>query len=144
MFYIFYVRGRRRLFQFNCILFTQEIPVEIILLCMDYDVPLRLEKTGSCKKWVISLLNFGVLVFLYKLLKKLRKYYSKFIWFPGKNIDIQSFSIQLYEIVIDYLFNVTQSNIRVTCGRLSTKWKILGMLSFFWRTTCPGWCGASL
>ena len=67
----------------------------------------KLEKTESWKKYVTSLLNFGVLVFLYKLLKKLRKYYFKFVRLPGKNIETQSFSSQLYEIGIDYLFNVT-------------------------------------
>ena len=39
------------------------------------------------------------------VLKKLRNYYSKFVWLPVKNIiDIQSFSCQLYETIIDYLF----------------------------------------
>ena len=30
--------------------FKQEIPKELILLCMDYDVALRLEKAGSWKE----------------------------------------------------------------------------------------------
>ena len=34
-------------FPFNSILFKQEIPNEIILLFMDYDIALRLEKTES-------------------------------------------------------------------------------------------------
>ena len=57
---------------------------------------------------VILLLSFKVLDFLHKLLKKLRKYYFKFFWLLGENIiGIQSFSSQLYEIIIDYLFNVS-------------------------------------
>ena len=34
----FYFRRLRRLFLFNILLFAQEIPKELILLCMDYDV----------------------------------------------------------------------------------------------------------
>ena len=43
--FLFHFRGRSRPFPFNGVLFIQEIPNEIILLCMDYDVALRLEKT---------------------------------------------------------------------------------------------------
>ena len=32
---------------FNAVLFAQEIPKELILLCMDYDVLLRLENVES-------------------------------------------------------------------------------------------------
>ena len=61
---------------------------------MDYEVAFRLEKKIIS---MISMWNF----------EKFRKYYSKFVWFPGKNIiDIQSFSSQLYEIIIDYFFKV--------------------------------------
>ena len=46
----------------------------------------------------------GFLFFQYKFLKKLSKNYCKFVWLPGKIINvIQSFSFHLYEIVIDYL-----------------------------------------
>ena len=48
--FLFHFVGRRRLFPFNGVVFTQEISNEIILLCMDYDVGLRLEKTESRKK----------------------------------------------------------------------------------------------
>ena len=41
----FHVRGLDHLLLFNSDLFTQEIPNEIILLWMDYDVVLRLEET---------------------------------------------------------------------------------------------------
>ena len=55
--FLFDFRVQRRLFPFNGVLFTQEIPNEIIPLCMDHDAVLRLEKK------VISRLNFKVLVF---------------------------------------------------------------------------------
>ena len=41
----FHFRGRRRFFPFNGVLFTQKISNEFILLCMDYSVALRLDKT---------------------------------------------------------------------------------------------------
>ena len=73
---------------------------------MDYNVAFRLEKKWKLKE-VISLWNLRFMFFLYKLLKKLRKYYSKFVWFAEKNIiDIQSLSSKLY-----------QSNIRIISGR---------------------------
>ena len=53
--FLFHFRGWRRIFPSNGVLFTQEILNEIILLCMDYDIALRLEKTGGLKKEVISL-----------------------------------------------------------------------------------------
>ena len=34
----------RRLLLFNGVLFAQEIPKELILLCMDYDIVFRLKK----------------------------------------------------------------------------------------------------
>ena len=40
--FLFHFRGRRRLFLFNGFLFLQEIPKELILLCMDSDVAFRL------------------------------------------------------------------------------------------------------
>ena len=43
----FHFRGRRRFFLFNGVLFTQKISTEFILLCMDYSVALRLDKTES-------------------------------------------------------------------------------------------------
>ena len=49
--FLFYFRGWRRLFPFNGVLFAQEVRNEIILLCMDYDVAIRLEKTESWKKY---------------------------------------------------------------------------------------------
>ena len=42
--FLFYFRGRRCLILLNGVLFTDEIPNEIILLCIDYGVALRLEK----------------------------------------------------------------------------------------------------
>ena len=49
-------------------------------------------------------------------LTKLRKSYSKFVSLPGKIINvIKSFSVQLYEIIIDYLFKVA----KVTSNRCS-------------------------
>ena len=45
--FLFHFKGGRRLFPFNGICFIQEIPNEIMLLCMDYEVALRLEKTES-------------------------------------------------------------------------------------------------
>ena len=43
-----------------------------------------------------------------KLWNKLRKNYLKFVWLPKTVIiGIQSSSSQLYEIIINYLFNVT-------------------------------------
>ena len=53
-----------------------------------------------------------------KILKKLRKNYSKFDWLPGKIINVvQSFSFQLYEIIIDYLYKVSWSNVKTMFGR---------------------------
>ena len=47
------------------------------------------------------------LLFQCKLLKKLRKIYSKFVGLSGKIINvIQSLSFRLYEIIINYLFSV--------------------------------------
>ena len=45
--FLFNFRRRRRLFRFNGVLFTQEISNEIMLLCVGYDVALRLEKTEN-------------------------------------------------------------------------------------------------
>ena len=47
--FLFPFRGQRRLLLFNSTLFAQEIPKEIVLLCMDYDMPLRLENVRSQK-----------------------------------------------------------------------------------------------
>ena len=47
--FLFHFRGRRRLLLFNGVLFSQEISKELILLCMDYDVALRLENVESQK-----------------------------------------------------------------------------------------------
>ena len=47
--FLLHLRGRRRLLLFNGVLFVQEIPMELILLCMDYDVALRLENVESQK-----------------------------------------------------------------------------------------------
>ena len=51
--FLFHFRGRMRLLLFNGILFAQEIPKKWILLCMDYDVELRLKvksnKLYHCK-----------------------------------------------------------------------------------------------
>ena len=46
-FYFSLYNNLQCLFQFNGVLFTQEIPNEIILLCTDYDVALRQEKAES-------------------------------------------------------------------------------------------------
>ena len=43
----FDVRGWMYLLLFNAVLFAQEIPKELILLCMDYDVLLWLENVES-------------------------------------------------------------------------------------------------
>ena len=45
----FHFRGGTRLFLFNGIVFAQEIPKKLILLCIDYDVALRLENFESQK-----------------------------------------------------------------------------------------------
>ena len=45
--FLFHFRGRIRLPFFNGILFGQEIPKELIRLCVDYDVALRLENVES-------------------------------------------------------------------------------------------------
>ena len=47
--FLFHFRGGRRLLLFNGVLFAQEIPKEIILLCMDHDVALRLKNVESKK-----------------------------------------------------------------------------------------------
>ena len=44
------IRGRRRLLFSNGVLFPQEILNELILLCMDYNVPLMLENVDSQKQ----------------------------------------------------------------------------------------------
>ena len=43
----FHFRGRMRLLLFNGVLFAQEIPKEWILLCMDYDVEIRLKAKSN-------------------------------------------------------------------------------------------------
>ena len=52
---LFHFRGRRLLFLFNGVLFPQKILKELILLCMDYDVALRLENVESQKEEVMLL-----------------------------------------------------------------------------------------
>ena len=47
--FLFHFRGQRHLLLFNGILFAKEIPKELILLCMNYDVALRLENVESQK-----------------------------------------------------------------------------------------------
>ena len=47
--FLFHFRGRWRLFLFSAALFAQETPKEFTLLCMNYDVALRLENVGSQK-----------------------------------------------------------------------------------------------
>ena len=67
---------------------------------------MRLKKKKWKLKEVISLQN--VEFFLVKAFKKIMQNYSKFVSFPGKIIDvIQSFSFQLIDIMIDYLFKVS-------------------------------------
>ena len=62
------------------------------------------------KKWKLKevkdfTVKLRVFVFKYKFLKKLHKNYSKFVWPTGNVINvIQSFSFQLYEIIIYYLY----------------------------------------
>ena len=46
---LFHFKGRRRLLLFNGVLFAQKILNKLILLCMDYDVALRLENVKSQK-----------------------------------------------------------------------------------------------
>ena len=43
------LRGRTSLLLFDGVLFKQEIPKELILLCIDYVITLRLEKSESQK-----------------------------------------------------------------------------------------------
>ena len=45
--FLFHFRGWRHLFLFNGILFAPEIPKELILLCMDYDIALKLENVET-------------------------------------------------------------------------------------------------
>ena len=47
--FLVHFRGRRRLLLFNGILFAQEIPKGLTLLCMDYDEAFRLENVESQK-----------------------------------------------------------------------------------------------
>ena len=47
--FLFYFRRRRRLLLFNGVLFAEEIPMESIVLCMDYDVVLRLVNVENQK-----------------------------------------------------------------------------------------------
>ena len=48
---MFHFRDRRRLIVFNgVLLFILEIPSEVILLCIDYDVAFRLENNKTWKK----------------------------------------------------------------------------------------------
>ena len=47
---LFHFGGRCCLFPFNDVLFTQQIPNDMILLCMDYDVTLRLGKNEGWNK----------------------------------------------------------------------------------------------
>ena len=47
--FLFHFRGRRRLLLFIGVLFAQEIPTELILVSMDYDVALRLENVENYK-----------------------------------------------------------------------------------------------
>ena len=67
---------------------------------MDYDVALRLEKMKAKRSmW-----------FHYKTL---RFSFFKFVWITWKTINVtQSFSFQLYEIIIDFLFKVSQWNVK--------------------------------
>ena len=44
---LFHFRCRRCILLFNCVLFAQENLKELILLCMDYDVALRLKNIES-------------------------------------------------------------------------------------------------
>ena len=75
---------------------------------MDYDVLLGYKKLKTGKKYAFSMLNLEFLVFSVQAFKEITQILPRFAWLPGKNIiDIQSFSSQLYEIIIDYLFNVT-------------------------------------
>ena len=53
--FLFHFRDRRCLILLNGVLFTKEIPNEIILLCMNYDVAFRTENNETWKKEVISL-----------------------------------------------------------------------------------------
>ena len=46
---LIHFKGRRRLLLFNGVLFAQKILNKLILLCMDYDVALRLENVKSQK-----------------------------------------------------------------------------------------------
>ena len=47
--FLFHFRGRRRLLFFIGVLFAQEIPTELILVSMDYDVALSLENVENYK-----------------------------------------------------------------------------------------------
>ena len=45
--FLFHFRSRRRVLLCNDVVFSQEIPKELILLYMDYDIALRLKNVES-------------------------------------------------------------------------------------------------
>ena len=53
--FLFHFGSRRRLLLFNGVLFPQEIPKEIILLCMDYYLALRFENIVISKKYKVKI-----------------------------------------------------------------------------------------
>ena len=73
---MFYHRGESGLFPFNAVLFTQELPNEMILLYMDYYMALGLEKTDSWKKQVIWIRSLEVLAFPVPAFKEIQNLYN--------------------------------------------------------------------
>ena len=103
---------------------------------------LGLQKTENWKKYAFSMLNLEFLVFSVQAFKEITQILPKFAWLPGKNIiDIQSFSSQLYEIIIDYLFNAPKLTSACLDAYLTNK-RFWLMRSFIWRSSCLAWCAA--
>ena len=69
----------------------------------------------------------------------LRKYYSKFVWLPGKNIKFNhSASNSIKSLLIT--FSTSPEVTSEYCWEcLSNKSKIWWMLSSLWRATCHAW-----
>ena len=129
--FLFYFRGRRCLILLHGVSFTYEIPNEIILLCIDYDIALRLEKNWKLEEVSDFTVKFREFCFSSTSFEtKLRKKYSEFAWLPGLIINvIQPFSFQLYEIFFDYLFKVAKVTSKQYYGGMSISlWSYLKLL----------------
>ena len=82
------LRGWRCLIVLNGVLYTYQIPNEITLLRMDYEVSLGQKKIKAERSKWFHCKTSRFLFFSDKLLKKLRKNYSKFVWLSGKIINV--------------------------------------------------------